>query len=54
MCILASREHTCIHPEVSKGKNKNDECKKMLDGIEVDYNVAGTSVHIVQAHTHTG
>ena len=31
MCILASREHYCIHPEVSTGKNKNDECKKLLE-----------------------
>ena len=31
MCILASREHTCIHPDVSKSKNKNDECKKLLE-----------------------
>ena len=31
MSILASREHTCIHPQVSTGKNKNDECKKLLD-----------------------
>ncbi len=35
MCILASREHTCIHPEVSTSKNKNEECKKKLDGTDV-------------------
>ncbi|KAM7443565.1 Fanconi anemia group J protein [Porites harrisoni] len=32
MTILSSREHSCIHPVVSKGKNKNEECKKLLDG----------------------
>ncbi|XP_031560838.1 Fanconi anemia group J protein homolog [Actinia tenebrosa] len=31
MCILASREHTCIHPRVSTGRNKNEECRKLLD-----------------------
>jgi len=31
MCILSSREHTCIHPVVSKNSNKNDECRKLLD-----------------------
>ncbi|KXJ21485.1 Fanconi anemia group J protein-like [Exaiptasia diaphana] len=31
MCILSSREHTCIHPKVSKGPNKNEECKKLRD-----------------------
>ena len=31
MCILASREHACIHPQVSKSKNKNDDCKLLLD-----------------------
>jgi len=32
MTILSSREHSCVHPIVSKGKNKNEECKKLLDG----------------------
>lgn len=32
MTILSSREHSCVHPVVSKGKNKNEECKKLLDG----------------------
>ena len=35
MTILSSREHSCIHPVVSKGKNKNEECKKLLDGSVV-------------------
>ena len=31
MTILASREHTCIHPTVSKSKNKTEGCKEMMD-----------------------
>eukprot|EP00037_Helgoeca_nana_P018997 m.183767 g.183767 ORF g.183767 m.183767 type:complete len:1212 (-) comp24671_c0_seq2:55-3690(-) len=29
MCVLASREHTCVHPQVSKASNKNEECSKL-------------------------
>lgn len=35
MCILASREHTCVHPLVSLSKNKNEECQKLMDGLQV-------------------
>ena len=31
MSILGSREHTCIHPEVSKQKNKNEGCKELME-----------------------
>lgn len=31
MDVLASREHTCIHPEVSRGSNKNEGCKTLND-----------------------
>ena len=31
MTILASREHTCIHPLVSKMKNKNEGCHELID-----------------------
>jgi len=31
MTILASREHTCIHPTVSKSFNKNQDCQDLLD-----------------------
>lgn len=37
MSILASREHTCIHPKVSKSRNKNDDCKKLRDYDEVGF-----------------
>lgn len=39
MTILSSREHSCVHPVVSKGKNKNEECKKLLDGSVVCFYV---------------
>ncbi|XP_022098655.1 Fanconi anemia group J protein homolog isoform X2 [Acanthaster planci] len=32
MCILGSREYTCVHPDVSRSFNKNDGCKELLDG----------------------
>lgn len=31
MAILGSREHLCVHPEVSRSKNKNDGCRELLD-----------------------
>ena len=31
MTILGSREHTCVHPTVSKSKTKNDDCKTLND-----------------------
>ena len=31
MAVLASREHTCIHPEVSRSSNKNEGCKTLND-----------------------
>ena len=31
MAILASREYTCIHPQVVKLKNKSDGCRERLD-----------------------
>ena len=37
MVILASREHTCIHPNVSRSKKKNEDCKNLLDYKEVIY-----------------
>lgn len=30
MCILSSREHTCIHPVVSKSMSKNEDCSRLL------------------------
>ena len=31
MSILGSREHTCIEPNVSKLKNKNEGCKELME-----------------------
>jgi len=31
MTILASREHTCIHPTISKSFNKNQDCQDLMD-----------------------
>jgi Fanconi anemia group J protein len=30
MVVLASREHTCIHPHVSVSNNKNEDCRKLI------------------------
>ncbi|CAD5120524.1 DgyrCDS9089 [Dimorphilus gyrociliatus] len=30
MSVLASREHTCIHPSISKSRTKNEECRDLL------------------------
>ncbi len=31
MSILGSREHTCVHPTVSRLKNKNEGCRELTD-----------------------
>uniref|UniRef100_A0A0P6DQW9 DNA 5'-3' helicase n=1 Tax=Daphnia magna TaxID=35525 RepID=A0A0P6DQW9_9CRUS len=31
MGVLASRDHTCIHPQVSRSANKNEGCKTLND-----------------------
>ena len=31
MSILASREHTCIHPTISRSFNKNQDCQELMD-----------------------
>ncbi len=40
MTILGSRDHTCIHPTVSKMKNRNEGCREITDrknGIGCSY-----------------
>ncbi|XP_072326032.1 Fanconi anemia group J protein [Scyliorhinus torazame] len=32
MTILSSRDHTCVHPEVSNSYNRNEKCKELLEG----------------------
>ena len=31
MTILASRDHTCVHPTVSKSFNKTQDCQDLMD-----------------------
>ncbi|XP_066551926.1 Fanconi anemia group J protein [Amia ocellicauda] len=31
MTILSSRDHTCVHPEVSKQGSRNERCKELLE-----------------------
>jgi len=31
MTILGSREHTCIHPTISRSYNKNQDCQDLMD-----------------------
>jgi len=31
MTILGSREHTCIHPTISRSFNKNQDCQELMD-----------------------
>ncbi|XP_075746080.1 Fanconi anemia group J protein homolog isoform X2 [Rhipicephalus microplus] len=33
MCILSSRERTCVHPVVSKSTAKNERCKELLEDM---------------------
>ncbi|XP_026538513.1 Fanconi anemia group J protein [Notechis scutatus] len=34
MTILSSREHSCVHPRISRGSNKNEKCAELLEGKE--------------------
>ena len=45
MDILASRDHTCIHPEVSRSRNKKEECKILTDYKRVRYTIKHTKMH---------
>ncbi|XP_074641917.1 Fanconi anemia group J protein homolog [Tubulanus polymorphus] len=38
MTILSSRQHSCIHPRVSKEKNKNEGCRELLENSGCCYN----------------
>ena len=60
MTILASREHTCIHPTVSKSYNKNQDCQDLMDrrkggGCRFQANVKAkfASHHSVRAYMGT-
>uniref|UniRef100_W5MCG4 DNA 5'-3' helicase n=1 Tax=Lepisosteus oculatus TaxID=7918 RepID=W5MCG4_LEPOC len=34
MTILSSRDHTCVHPEVSASGNRNERCRELLESRE--------------------
>ncbi|KAL4223086.1 Fanconi anemia group J protein [Mactra antiquata] len=52
MVILASREYTCVHPEVTKMKNKNEGCRDRLDqmGPGCKFNDKAKRVFLSQSH----
>ncbi|KFD45241.1 hypothetical protein M513_13882 [Trichuris suis] len=37
MTILASRDHTCLHPYVSRQADKTAECRKLIAGLEGEH-----------------
>ncbi|XP_069987166.1 Fanconi anemia group J protein homolog isoform X2 [Penaeus vannamei] len=48
--VLSSREHTCIHPTVSRSRNKNEGCRELLDpqrgeGCRFNHGVARIKRH---------
>ena len=47
MTVLASREHTCIHPEVSRNSNKNEGCKDLNDRKKARLQVCHLSLNRV-------
>ena len=46
MTILGSREQTCIHPQVSKMKNKNEGCSELLNASEFYFFYDSLFIHI--------
>eukprot|EP00795_Rhopilema_esculentum_P015838 gene15838-7165_t len=34
MTILSSREHSCIHPDVSESRHKGEECRRHVKGLD--------------------
>eukprot|EP00092_Neocalanus_flemingeri_P038788 GFUD01042231.1.p1 GENE.GFUD01042231.1~~GFUD01042231.1.p1 ORF type:complete len:1506 (+),score=423.98 GFUD01042231.1:334-4518(+) len=60
MTILASREHTCIHPTISKSFNKNQDCQDLMDKkkgggcrFQANVKVKMASHHSVRAYIGT-
>ncbi|UYV83980.1 BRIP1 [Cordylochernes scorpioides] len=45
MCILSSREKTCIHPQVSRSSSKNEECQALLEQLKLGNYDGGCSYH---------
>jgi hypothetical protein len=32
MTILSSRQHSCVHPKISKSSRKNELCRELVKG----------------------
>ena len=45
MTILASREHTCIHPQVANSGNKNEGCENLVK-VYIYFPSSGVSMYI--------
>ncbi|XP_048857527.1 Fanconi anemia group J protein isoform X2 [Brienomyrus brachyistius] len=50
MSILSSRDHTCVHPEVVHHSNRNERCKELLEGKNMEINLKGQVVVLDEAH----
>ncbi|KAL5015900.1 hypothetical protein ScPMuIL_005489 [Solemya velum] len=55
MCILGSREHCCIHPQLSKLKNKTEACNEKLGptGCGCKFNENSKKVLLSQSQLQT-
>lgn len=47
--MLASREHTCIHPEVSRSSNKNEGCRTLNDPRKLREQKVITDIYFISA-----
>ena len=47
MSVLGSREHYCLHKDVSRSSTKNDDCKKLLENNACSY---ATQMRRLQEH----
>ncbi|KAI7898833.1 helicase C-terminal domain-containing protein [Cokeromyces recurvatus] len=45
--VLASRDHLCIHPKVSKSNTKSDDCTKLIDENKCPF---GSRTHALLSH----
>ena len=52
MTVLASREHTCIHPVVSRSSNKNEGCRELNDKMKARREVRYLSYVLCKVQLH--
>ncbi|XP_073171520.1 Fanconi anemia group J protein [Lepidochelys kempii] len=50
MTILSSRDHTCVHPVVSRSSNRNEKCADLLEGKNGGSCVYYHGVHKISEH----